>query len=162
MHIHPQEKTYAIIATSIVSIFFVLVTVSSFAFGVQLPAPEMRVDPKLIATPGAVPGFGDPVAERVRELAPKKYEVYIVAQMWVWLPNKITVPVGSHVTFYVTSKDVQHGFMLEGSNVNMMILPGQVSKLSTTFDTPGTFNAICNEFCGNGHHTMFAQVIVTP
>jgi cytochrome c oxidase subunit 2 len=41
-----------------------------------------------------------------------------------------------------------------------MALPGEVSVLTATFDTPGTFNFICHEYCGTLHHTMFGQLVV--
>lgn len=46
------------------------------------------------------------------------------------------------------------------TNINMMVLPGQVSNLKTTFDKPGTYNVICHEYCGIGHHTMYGQIVV--
>jgi cytochrome c oxidase subunit 2 len=103
-----------------------------------------------VATPGASP-FGAPVDERVRELAPGKYEAYILAQTWVFQPNEVRIPAGSEITFYLTSKDVQHGFNLEGTNINMQILPGQVSTLTATFNEPGERFFICHEYCGVGH-----------
>jgi cytochrome c oxidase subunit II len=80
----------------------------------------------------------------------------------VFNPTQVRVPAGSSVTFYLTSVDVQHGFQIERTNVNMMVLPGQVSKLTAKFDKPGTYNFICHEYCGVGHHTMFGQIIVEP
>ncbi|HFE66111.1 MAG TPA: cytochrome C oxidase subunit II, partial [Chloroflexi bacterium] len=106
--------------------------------------------------------WGAPVDERVRELAPNKYEAYILAQTWTFLPNRITVPVGSTVTFYVTSKDVQHGFNIQQTNVNMMVVPGEVSTLTLTFDEPGEYTFVCNEYCGVGHQTMYGTVVVEP
>ena len=70
------------------------------------------------------------------------------------------VPAGSTVTFYVTSKDIQHGFRIQGTNVSMMILPGEVSKLTATFDEPGEYDIVCHEYCGVNHHTMFGKIIV--
>jgi cytochrome c oxidase subunit 2 len=98
----------------------------------------------------------------LRELAPGKYEAYILSRTFLYQPREITVPVGSTVTFYVTSADVQHGFAVEGTNVNMQIVPGQVSKLTTRFDRPGEYNYICHEYCGAGHAAMYGKVIVTP
>ncbi|MCO5183298.1 MAG: cytochrome c oxidase subunit II [Anaerolineae bacterium] len=160
MHIDRTERTYMIIAGALIAVFFGLVVVSSLAYGIQVPAPEARVDPQTVATPGNSP-WGDPIDERVRELAPGQYEAFILAQTWVFLPNVIEVPVGSTVTFQVTSKDVQHGFNLSGTNINMMIIPGQVSKLTATFNEPGEYAFICNEYCGIGHQTMFGRLIVT-
>ena len=161
MHIDSRERNVIIGTTILLLIFGTAVLVSSFAFGFQVPAPVERLDPRLVATPGQSP-WGDPIDERVRELAANKYEVYILAQAWAFQPNLVRVPVGSTVTFYLTSKDVLHGFALQNTNINMMVLPGEVSKLTATFDEPGEYNFICNEYCGVGHHTMYGRLIVEP
>ncbi len=159
MHVDRTEKLFIAGAIALLVVFALAVGISGFAYGIQVPLPEQRVDPQTVATPGASP-WGDPVEERVRELAPGRYEAYILGQTWVFQPSEIRIPVGSTVTFYLTSKDVQHGFMLEGTNINMMVLPGEVSTLTTTFDEPGEYNYICHEYCGVGHHTMFGRLIV--
>ncbi|GIK54411.1 MAG: cytochrome C oxidase subunit II [Chloroflexi bacterium] len=161
MHIDTRERNYIVLSVLLMLIFATALMVSAFAYGIQVPVPYERVDPRTVATPGASP-WGNPVEERVRELAPNKYEAYILAQAWVFLPNKITIPKGSSLTLYVTSKDVQHGFNIQGTNINMMILPGQVSTLTATFDKPGTYNIVCNEYCGVGHQTMYATIEVQP
>ncbi len=159
MHIDPRERNYIVVTIAMVIIFATALLVSAFAYGIQVPTPYERVNPNTIATPGASP-WGDPLDERVRELAPYKYEAYILAQVWAFLPNKITVPEGSSITFYVTSKDVQHGFIIADTNINMMIIPGQVSTLTATFDKAGEYNFVCNEYCGVGHQTMFGTIVV--
>jgi cytochrome c oxidase subunit 2 len=159
MHIDPQERNYIVVTIALVVIFATALLVSAFAYGIQVPTPYERVDPNTVATPGASP-WGDPLDERVRELAPFKYEAYILAQYWSFSPNRITVPKGSSITFYVTSKDVQHGFIIAGTNINMMIIPGQVSTLTATFDKAGEYNFVCNEYCGVAHHTMFGTIVV--
>jgi cytochrome c oxidase subunit 2 len=161
IHIDPKEKLIIAASSALLIVFAVVVGLSAFAYGVQLPSPEQRVDPQTVITPG-VSRFGDPLDERVRELAPGRYEAYIVSRAWSFSPNRIEVPAGSTVTFYLTSIDVQHGFQIERTNINMMVLPGQISKLTATFDTPGTYNFICHEYCGVGHHTMYGQIIVEP
>ena len=158
IHVDPYEKLWIYVAAAMLLIFGAAITVSAFATGIQVPSPEMRVDPRLVATPGAT-SFGEP---GLRELAPGKFEARLLAQTWSFKPNEITVKAGSKVTFYVTSKDVIHGFHIDETNVNFMIIPGQVSKLSHTFDKPGTYKIICHEYCGIGHQTMFAQIIVEP
>jgi cytochrome c oxidase subunit 2 len=172
MHIHPQEKTYATIAIAIVTVFFIAVTISGFSLGFIVPSPESLVDPRTIATPGngsQYVGFSEPAENRlVEKEAGKEYDLYVTAQMWSFvpfatLPNKeLVIKQGAHINFYVTSIDVQHGFMIESTNINMQILPGQVSKLGHTFDKAGSFNLICHEFCGSGHHTMYGTIVVEP
>ncbi|MCP5096615.1 MAG: cytochrome c oxidase subunit II [Chloroflexi bacterium] len=168
IHMDRSERNYLIGTLSLLVVFASIVMVSSFAYGIQLPTPVERVDPRTVADDPDSP-WSAPAEERIRELAPGKYEVYVLAQIWKFSPGStnygeppITVPTGSTVTFFVTSKDIQHGFRIDGTNVNMMIIPGEVSKLSATFDKPGEYNIVCHEYCGVNHHTMFGKIIVEP
>jgi cytochrome c oxidase subunit II len=156
IHIDPVERSWMLISIGVLIVFAVAITIAGFAMGIQVPAPVARVNPNTVATQGE---FANP---GLRELAPGKYEAYILAQTWQFTPREIRVPAGSEITFYVTSKDVQHGFKMEGTNVNMQIVPGQVSSLKATFDTAGTFNYICTEYCGAAHAIMYGQLIVEP
>jgi cytochrome c oxidase subunit 2 len=91
--------------------------------------------------------------------------VYVVARQFLFDPGTsepIRLPAGSTVTFHVTSADVVHGFDLADTNVNTMVIPGQVAKLTVEFDEPATYGIICHEYCGAGHHTMEGKVVVVP
>lgn len=156
MHVDKYEQYWIRISIFVLVVFVIAVLTASVSAGIQVPGVSGRVDPNVITTPGASP-WAEP---GLRELAPGKYEAYVLSQIWVFLPSEIRVPAGSEVTFYVTSKDVQHGFKITKTNINMMVLPGQVSKLTATFETPGTYDIICHEYCGVGHHTMYGQIIV--
>ena len=75
------------------------------------------------------------------------------------------MPAGSEVTFIVTSRDVIHGFLIPETTVNAMIIPGQVTEVTYTFDDAGDYKFICHEYCGLaneqiGHHSMFGRVVV--
>lgn len=154
VHIHPWEKRWIQFSIVLLVTFMLAVGVSAFAFGFQVPAPERQVDPNTVALEGpfAKPGL--------RELAPGKYEVYILSQIWSFVPNEIRIPAGSTVTFYVTSKDVQHGFLIQGTNINVQVVPGYVSTLTHRFDKPGTYLFVCTEYCGIGHQGMYGRLIV--
>ncbi len=164
MHIDRRERNFIIASIVLMFVFAVFILVSSFVMKIQVPqapVPLGRVNPNTVATPGVSP-WGDPVEERLRQVGPNQYEVYILGQAWSYQPAQITIPKGATVTFYVTSKDVIHGFDLQGTNINMMIIPGQISTLTATFDTPGEYKFICNEYCGIGHQTMFGTLVVEP
>ncbi|MEZ5217620.1 MAG: hypothetical protein R2715_13810 [Ilumatobacteraceae bacterium] len=60
----------------------------------------------------------------------------------------------------MTSIDVQHGFKITDTNINMQVVPGQVSKLEHEFDEIGEFPYLCTEYCGQGHAAMFGTVKV--
>lgn len=97
---------------------------------------------------------------KVIKLDEKTYQVYSVAQMWQFQPSEIYIPVGSEVDFFLTSKDVVHGFNITEKNVNMMAVYGAINKTTVTFDKPGVYDIICHEYCGIGHQNMRGQVIV--
>jgi cytochrome c oxidase subunit 2 len=97
---------------------------------------------------------------KVNKLDEKTYQVFSVASMWQFEPSEIYIPVGSEVDFYLTSKDVVHGFNIAQKNVNMMAVYGAINKTTVKFDKPGVYDIICHEYCGIGHQNMRAQVIV--
>ena len=154
MGIDPYEKNWMRVSILLLVVFATAITVAGFAAGFQLPGPESRVDPKTLlqTEPWKSPG--------VYEVADGEYEAYVVAQAWSFSPLEIVVPVGAHVTIYVTSSDLQHGFKIPDTNINMQIVPGQVSKLEYTFDEPGEFPYLCTEYCGQGHAAMYGRVKV--
>lgn len=159
IHIDSYERNWMIISFVLLVVFATAISVAAFGMGIQVPAPEQRVDPRTVATdpnsPWSNPGL--------REVSTGVYDAYILARAvpnWEYLPKEISIPVGSKVTFYVTSPDVQHGFKIQNTNANFMVIPGQVSKLTITFSKPGTYNFICTEFCGSGHGVMYGAVIV--
>ncbi|HEX2608455.1 MAG TPA: cytochrome c oxidase subunit II [Flavisolibacter sp.] len=97
---------------------------------------------------------------KVAKLDDKTYQVYGVAQMWQFQPAEIYIPVGSEVDFFITSKDVVHGFNIADKNVNLMAVYGNINKTTVKFDKPGIYKITCHEYCGVGHQAMQAQVIV--
>jgi cytochrome c oxidase subunit II len=98
---------------------------------------------------------------KVIRLDQQTYQVYAVAQMWQFQPNQINIPAGSEVDFFLTSKDLVHGFNISEKNVNMMAVYGNINKTTVKFEKPGIYKITCHEYCGVGHQSMQAEVIVT-
>ena len=88
--------------------------------------------------------------------------VRMVAEQYGFVPDCARVPVDTPVKFRLTSTDVVHGFLLPATNVNTMVVPGFVAEVRTSFARPGVYEMPCNEFCGSGHHGMWARVNVVP
>jgi cytochrome c oxidase subunit II len=86
----------------------------------------------------------------------------IVAEQYAFVPECVVVPADTPVKFRLTSTDVVHGFLLPATNVNTMVVPGFVAEVRTRFSRPGVYNMPCHEFCGGGHHGMWARVRVVP
>jgi cytochrome c oxidase subunit 2 len=88
--------------------------------------------------------------------------VRLIAEQYAFIPDCARVPVDTPVKFRLTSADVVHGFLLPATNVNTMVIPGFIAEVRTTFSRPGVYNMPCHEFCGDGHHGMWARVEVVP
>lgn len=96
----------------------------------------------------------------IKKIDDKVYQVFANAQMWSYEPSEMYFPVGSEVDFYLSSKDVVHGFHIAEKGINMMAVPGGINKTSVKFDKPGVYQIVCHEYCGSGHQHMRAEIIV--
>jgi cytochrome c oxidase subunit 2 len=154
MGIDPWEKNWMRFSVGLLVVFAVLITIAGFAAGFQLPGAESEVDPRTVRSEGpwAEPGL--------REIGDGRFEAYVLSQVFSFSPPELVVPVDAEVDIYVTATDVQHGFKITDTNVNMQVVPGQVSKLTYTFDEIGEFPYICTEYCGQGHAEMWGTVKV--
>nr|6PTT_A Chain A, Cytochrome c oxidase subunit 2 [Thermus thermophilus]6PTT_B Chain B, Cytochrome c oxidase subunit 2 [Thermus thermophilus] len=122
-----------------------------------IPAGKLeRVDPTTVRQEGP---WADP-AQAVVQTGPNQYTVYVLAHQWYYQPNPIEVPQGAEIVFKITSADVLHGFHVEGTNINVEVLPGEVSTVRYTFKRPGEYRIICSEICGTNHAFMFGTIVV--
>jgi cytochrome c oxidase subunit II len=152
--IHAYEKAFLVLSSIMLLVFIGALVYATTARGMMLPGEGGRIDPKQIFKTKPFDSTG------VHQTGPNSYTVVIVAMAWAYLPSEIHIPAGAQITFEVSSADVIHGFEIPGTRVNMMVIPGQIGKLTHTFTTRGTYHLICHEYCGVGHQTMNAKVVV--
>lgn len=86
--------------------------------------------------------------------------VRMIAEQYMFVPHCAVVPAATSVRFRLTSADVTHGFFVQSTNTNAMVVPGYISNVTASFDRPGDYEMPCDEFCGFGHHAMAARVVV--
>ncbi len=154
MKVHTYERAFLGLGAVVLAACLGALFYGSLGLGIHLPTRAGRIDPARVA---ATPPFDQP---GVRQTGPNRYEAVVVAQIWSFTPAEIEVPAGGEVTFTMTSPDVIHGFYIERTRVNLMVIPGQVTRASYRFDRPGEYLLLCHEYCGVGHHTMQAKVVV--
>ena len=92
--------------------------------------------------------------------SPTHYEVHYVARMWEFDPEEVVIPAGSTVDVYISTRDVTHGIILLGTDLNLMVVPGVVNYTRVKFDQPRTYQLLCHEYCGTGHEQMTAKLRV--
>jgi cytochrome c oxidase subunit II len=83
-----------------------------------------------------------------------------IGQQYSFTPQCLVVPADTPITLRATSADVVHGLLIEGTNINTMLVPGYVSELPIQFKATGEHAMPCQEFCGIGHQGMWAKVKV--
>jgi cytochrome c oxidase subunit 2 len=154
MHVRRSERIWLAFGVAMLAVFLAVITTAAIVDGFVPPSHIQTIDPTKVAQ---TPPFDHPGLHKV---ADGVYEAYYVARVFAFSPSSIEVPAGSRVTFYVTSADVEHGFSIPETGVNANVTPGWVSSVAHTFKTPGTFLLVCNEYCGSGHQTMAAKVVV--
>lgn len=161
MHIHKLEKFWIGVSLILIAGFIVTVIVGFTVLDLRVIGEQKPIDPaKLSQTP-----FGKPGVRKVVKDGNTTYDVYVVARQFLFQPGTgtpITVPTDTRVTFYLTSPDVMHGFEVVGTNLNTMVIPGQVAKFTTEFHEAKTYGILCNEYCGAAHHAMEGQLKVVP
>jgi cytochrome c oxidase subunit 2 len=75
-------------------------------------------------------------------------------------PPTFAVPGDRPVSFALRSADVIHAFWIPGERFKRSAIPGRVNRFDMTFETPGTEEGLCSEFCGLLHGDMRFDVLV--
>ena len=74
--------------------------------------------------------------------------------------GEIHVPLGQPVKVLLRSIDVLHDFYVPEFRAKMDIIPDMVTFFWFTPTRTGTFDVLCAELCGVGHHIMRGKVMV--
>ena len=87
--------------------------------------------------------------------------IRIVATKFVFTPSEIRLKKGSAVILELTSIEVPMGFSAPDFGVRADMIPGKISRLRIVPDKTGTFDFVCDVFCGSGHEDMSGTIVVT-
>jgi cytochrome c oxidase subunit 2 len=150
------ERRWASLAIVIV---VVLAVVAAFAGIHQATMPQTRVE---TANPTTLHFSGEFIESNLGSAVEPDGSVTVraIGQQYSFTPACLLAPTGALVTFRATSADVIHGLLIEGTNINTMLIPGYISVLTARFERPGEYLMPCQEFCGVGHEGMWAKVKV--
>ena len=152
------ENRWVAIMLGMLAIMMAVIVVTGVTHALQPPSNVETIDPVTLHLGGEfVESNLGTAAEPDGSVTAR-----IVAEQYAFVPQCVQVPADTPVKFRLTSTDVVHGFLLPATNVNTMVMPGYVAEVRTRFDRPGVYSMPCNEFCGGGHHGMWAKVKVVP
>lgn len=147
------ERIWMWASLALIGLFLGAIVFGASSQAIHPPSHIETVDPTRLAEH---PEFGNP---GVTTRPDGSVVVTVVAEMFAFSPDPITVPAGRPVTFRLTSGDVIHGLEVVGTNANVMAIPGYVSQFTVTFTKPGEYLVLCHEYCGLLHHAMVGKLI---
>jgi cytochrome c oxidase subunit II len=144
-------------ATVSVAILVLLVVTATFAALYHGAMPQSRVE---TADPRTLHLAGEFIESNLGSALEPDGDVTVrfIGQQYSFTPSCILVPTDTPVTFRATSADVVHGFLIDGTNINLMLVPGYISSLGARFDAPGERLMPCHEFCSVGHEGMWGRI----
>lgn len=150
------ERRWAIISIVIV---VALVLLAAFAGIHQVTMPQARVE---TTDPTRLHLSGEFVESNLGSVLENDGSVTVraIGQQYSFTPACILVPAQTPITLRATSADVVHGILIQGTNVNTMLVPGYVSEQFMRFETTGDHLMPCQEFCSFGHEGMWGKVKV--
>ena len=150
------ERLWARSMIAIIGLLLAMVVYTSVHWGRHPPSRLETIDSMSLHKGGefSEPNLGTSIAPDGSAV------VRVVAQQYAFVPSCVLVPAGVPVTMRLASADVVHGFLIQDTNVNAMIVPGYVTTVRTTFAESGERLMPCHEFCGIGHQAMWAHVRV--
>jgi cytochrome c oxidase subunit II len=87
-------------------------------------------------------------------------EFAITAKKYSFTPDHFEVDQGDHVRFVVTAVDADHGIAIKPLKVKQTVEKGTTGVVEFDAATAGTFNIGCADWCGKGHKSMRATLVV--
>jgi cytochrome o ubiquinol oxidase subunit 2 len=104
--------------------------------------------------------------------AVKPVNVQVVSLDWKWLfiypdqgiatVNQLTIPVGTPVSFELTSSGVMNSFFVPQLGSQIYTMAGMVTRLHLQADHPGTYRGLSAQYSGSGFADMRFAVDAVP
>jgi cytochrome c oxidase subunit II len=87
--------------------------------------------------------------------------IKITAKKFEYAPNVIRIKKGVPVVLEFTSLDRIHGFTVPDlGGIRATIEPGKIAQVRIVAPKAGTYDFLCDLFCGDGHEDMTGKIIV--
>lgn len=113
---------------------------------------------------------------------PKQVDLTITARKYAFEPSVIKVNKGDRISINLITKDVTHGFFMEGYDIDAKVQPGdspeysklllrhpskkddfqEVDRIEFIADKAGKFRYRCSVTCGYMHPFMLGEMVVVP
>jgi cytochrome c oxidase subunit 2 len=105
----------------------------------------------------ALPSVGLPLLQAHAQDSNEQV-LQLVARRFNYTPGEIQVVVGRPVVLEFTAIDFMHGFHLPDLKLRADLEPGKVTRVRFTIFQPGTYEFLCDNFCGDEHEQMNGKI----
>jgi cytochrome o ubiquinol oxidase subunit 2 len=102
----------------------------------------------------------------------KPVTVQVISLDWKWLfiypeqgiasVNQLTIPVGTPISFELTSSSVMNSFFVPQLGSQIYTMAGMVTRLHLQADHPGTYRGLSAQYSGSGFSAMRFAVEAVP
>ena len=123
------ERRWAAVASACIALMLAVIVFTGVHWASMPPSGVESIDPRTLHVSGEFIE-GNLGAQLQRDGA---VVVRLIAQQYSFVPQCVTVPAATPLTFRTTSADVVHGLLIGGTNANAMVLPGYVTTFTTEF-----------------------------
>ena len=114
---------------------------------------------RLLAAGAAAALAGASIATCVLAQNPERV-IHISARKFAFLPGEITLKRGVPVVLEFVAADVVMGFNAPDFKARADLIPGQVTRVRLVPQQVGSFDFLCDIFCGDGHEGMSGKIHV--
>ena len=88
--------------------------------------------------------------------------IAVVARKFVFIPGEITLRLGESVVLEFSAPEVTMGFHAPALGLRALLVPGPPVRVAWRPDRAGSFDFLCDVFCGDGHEGMSGRLVVQP
>ena len=88
--------------------------------------------------------------------------VPLTVEKFAFSPPRVSVEAGDRVTFKIRSRDITHGFAVEGTGIEATVLPGREVRVTVPAERAGKIRYRCSVVCGPLHPFMVGEIVVRP
>jgi cytochrome o ubiquinol oxidase subunit II len=121
---------------------------------------------------GGVAWVGSHELDPRKPLAASAIRVQVVSLDWKWLfiypdhriatVNQLTIPIGTPVSFELTSSGVMNSFFVPQLGGQIYTMAGMMTRLHLQADHPGMYSGLSAQFSGDGFADMRFNVEAVP
>lgn len=97
---------------------------------------------------------------RVVQAADMPRIIEVTARRFTFTPNVITAKAGERLVLEVKSLDFTHGMNFPDLKIRVDLMPGRVTRIELPAQQGGTYEFLCDNFCGDGHEEMHGKMVV--